>query len=834
MPGPNRRERRLKQTDDFDEIGGITLSGLADGDLLVYDQASGLWENTKSLTGDYDITGDLTLEALTASGAITAEDLTTTDDVTVGDALSVAGLTTLQGAVTAEDTLDVTGAVTLSDTLDVAGALTGAGFSFSGDGTIAGDLTVSGTANLTDLSLSGDLAVPGVLDVSGIALFRDDVSVLGTLSISGAFAASALGTPGDLSAGGNLTIAGTSEFSDDLTLKAATDEDRSLTILEAGANVGRLLWDASADALILETLQDSATITLQGSDAGSSAATMATFDPDGSVDLYYAGTIAALTTSLGLTLRDTSGGNPALSLQNNSSGELARIQHNTGTGLRLRSFEHGGLFRLEGEDAGGTNRLIFVGDPDGSVELYQGGSLAVATTSEGLTTTVAGGGNNGEVRITDADGETLSLFKVGGTGDALVRNNEDGGELELQATDSAGSVQSLFVGDPDGSANLYYDGSLAMDTFAEGIQIRDASGSSSPHIRWFSSGANVTDAWQNTSSGFLIDQRAHGGYVRLRSENNAGAMTDLLWADPDGSVDLYHDGAIAAMTASRGMVFRDPSVGATDISRIWADAAQNAYFQGLVNGQRVLITADDSGGTGHTLFDGDPDGSVDLYYDNAVVFSTAAEGVEVDGTGSSNIVLNYDVTGSPSDDAVIEVERGTSTNSALTWNETDDRWELDVAGETAWRATLNGSVDLYHDGVVALETRSGGVSVLATGGAGSNGIMTFEDGDGEDCFFRKRGDNGNFEIRLREHGSEIFVQAEDAGGTVRNIMRLGTASSASAIGFHGTAPVNVPAAYTPTNVSTDRSYDANSTSVAELADVLGTLIADLQSYGLLQ
>lgn len=38
--------------------------------------------------------------------------------------------------------------------------------------------------------------------------------------------------------------------------------------------------------------------------------------------------------------------------------------------------------------------------------------------------------------------------------------------------------------------------------------------------------------------------------------------------------------------------------------------------------------------------------------------------------------------------------------------------------------------------------------------------------------------------------------------------------------------------YTPTNVTTDRVYDANSTTVAELADVLGTLIADLQGLGL--
>lgn len=35
--------------------------------------------------------------------------------------------------------------------------------------------------------------------------------------------------------------------------------------------------------------------------------------------------------------------------------------------------------------------------------------------------------------------------------------------------------------------------------------------------------------------------------------------------------------------------------------------------------------------------------------------------------------------------------------------------------------------------------------------------------------------------------------------------------------------------YTPSNVTTDRSYDANATTIDELADVLGTLIADLRA-----
>lgn len=62
----------------------------------------------------------------------------------------------------------------------------------------------------------------------------------------------------------------------------------------------------------------------------------------------------------------------------------------------------------------------------------------------------------------------------------------------------------------------------------------------------------------------------------------------------------------------------------------------------------------------------------------------------------------------------------------------------------------------------------------------------------------------------------------------------GFGASTDRLGFFGATPVARPAAYTPTNVTTDRAFDADTVAVAELADVVGTLIADLQSLGLLQ
>lgn len=44
----------------------------------------------------------------------------------------------------------------------------------------------------------------------------------------------------------------------------------------------------------------------------------------------------------------------------------------------------------------------------------------------------------------------------------------------------------------------------------------------------------------------------------------------------------------------------------------------------------------------------------------------------------------------------------------------------------------------------------------------------------------------------------------------------------------------VPDNFTATNVTPDRTYNADSTSTAELADVLGTLISDLQRKGVLK
>ena len=86
--------------------------------------------------------------------------------------------------------------------------------------------------------------------------------------------------------------------------------------------------------------------------------------------------------------------------------------------------------------------------------------------------------------------------------------------------------------------------------------------------------------------------------------------------------------------------------------------------------------------------------------------------------------------------------------------------------------------------------------------------------------------NGHLGVKYDFYaGRDIIVNS--TGG-----MKIGTATTQK-IGFYNATPIVQPSAYTITNPSTDRAFDVSSTSVNELAAVLGTLIGDLKSLGLI-
>lgn len=77
------------------------------------------------------------------------------------------------------------------------------------------------------------------------------------------------------------------------------------------------------------------------------------------------------------------------------------------------------------------------------------------------------------------------------------------------------------------------------------------------------------------------------------------------------------------------------------------------------------------------------------------------------------------------------------------------------------------------------------------------------------------------------HYSPYSSPIKDTGGTSR------ISYDTNGVAFNGATPAARPD-YTTTNGSTDRTFDANATSVDELADIVHTVISDLISMGLLQ
>ena len=150
--------------------------------------------------------------------------------------------------------------------------------------------------------------------------------------------------------------------------------------------------------------------------------------------------------------------------------------------------------------------------------------------------------------------------------------------------------------------------------------------------------------------------------------------------------------------------------------------------------------------------------------------------------------------------------------------------------ESLFYADPDNSFYLYYAGDQTFRTTSSGVRITGRSG-GANPILEFANTSGSRIgYVNVNNTSGDMTIENEKHGGKIKVIGENASGTAQTLIQ---ADPDTGVAFNGATDV-APPTYTPTNVTTDRTYDANSTTVAELADVVGTIIADLQANGLFQ
>src|SRR6056300_68300 len=164
---------------------------------------------------------------------------------------------------------------------------------------------------------------------------------------------------------------------------------------------------------------------------------------------------------------------------------------------------------------------------------------------------------------------------------------------------------------------------------------------------------------------------------------------------PSGDATISNTGVITVASAANADT-------ATALETARTIAGQS--FDGTAN---ITIAATDLSDTDQSLSTTDNVTFNDMTVSGNLTVSgtTTTVNTETINLADNTITLNSNETGTPSQDGGIEIERGTSTNKTLVWNETTDKWtvgsETFVAG--TFEGNLTGDVTGNADTATALE-----------------------------------------------------------------------------------------------------------------------------------
>ena len=116
------------------------------------------------------------------------------------------------------------------------------------------------------------------------------------------------------------------------------------------------------------------------------------------------------------------------------------------------------------------------------------------------------------------------------------------------------------------------------------------------------------------------------------------------------------------------------------------------------------------------------------------------------------VVLNKDVSGTPSENSGIEIRRGTSTNAKLQWNESNDYWEIASVGNT-------GKIVTSNDAVISLNGTGGKYSNIGTlsGSWNSTEVAKIQICAGQDA---SNQDDGSIKFYTSESGGSLVERLE--------------------------------------------------------------------------
>jgi len=319
----------------------------------------------------------------------------------------------------------------------------------------------------------------------------------------------------------------------------------------SGDAAGRVTFGGDTTLALRNEVHGGLTV-VQSEDTGGVIRTMFLGDPDGSSQLLHTGTARVTTNAQGLNVIGSGAGVPSsgdsqtidVILANSASATAGRISYVGDTILAVRNEVHGGLVAVQSEDAGGTLRSLFLGDPDGSSQLLHAGSARVTTNSQGVNVVGSGAGvpSSGgsqtiDIILANSASATAGRLSYEGSVNLGIKNLVHGGLINLESEDSVGTNRVLFSGDPDGAVAIYHNGTINLSTSANGADFQ----------------GTIVDQNGSTSSAHYIVRNSIGG-IAMRTltatgeggilQASAAGAIEESWIkfDRNGSVTLYSNG----------------------------------------------------------------------------------------------------------------------------------------------------------------------------------------------------------------------------------------------------------------------------------------------------
>lgn len=718
----------------IDDLGDVTLSSPANGDFLRYNGSA--WIND-AVNLSTDTIGSY-VESLVAGTGITlannsGEGSTPTISVTANtyDAYGAAS-----NAQTAAQNYAANLVANVATSFEVAADSGASKTITSGSDT----LTIAGGTGLSSVTSNTDTVTINLDNTAVTAGSYGNASAVATFTVD---------AQGRLTAASNSNISITASQVTDLSTAAVTSLSGTANEVEVSAANGAVTIGLPANVTIGQDLTVTGNLTVSGNTTTLNTETLAVED---NIIILNSNVTGSPTVDAGITVE-----------RGTSDDAHIRWNETTDTWQIGAGNTYADIATTNDVAAVAIATLDEIGDVQvsnsatGKFLMYNGNAWVDQTVATSFT--VAGDSGNSQTITSGVDTLTIS----GGTGLSSVASNTDTVTINLDNTavtaGSYGVANSVTTFTVDAQGRLTAAGTSAINITADQVSDFTANAraaiSVSGDLAYNSSTGVISftnDAGdiESVSAGTGLSGGGTSGSVTLNLANTAvtagnyGAANSVatFTVDAQGRLTAAADTSISILASQ----VSDFSANArAQISTAGTELSYNSST-GVISFASAGVTS--VAGTANEVEVSAANGAVTIGLPSNVTIgqdltvtgnltvqgNTTTLNTETINVEDNIIVLNSSVTGVPNADAGIEVERGTSTNVQLRWNESADKWQFTNDGTTYVNVASNTDVDTAYSNATtytnnAIANVNNTIANIATsftvaGDSGSNQTIT--------------------------------------------------------------------------------------------------------------